>query len=124
MRMTTFNVFCKYKPTDEGGRYKKCYAGAWFWKDVSKSGREIEDNSEYPLNPVFEVECDGDTVFNENGRRFTDREGTRIQAETGPYPAIILPRGALAEGRRAVPSYLELRTQTLKGSCQIYTGEP
>jgi hypothetical protein len=121
-RSVTFNIFCRY---DNGPQRKdRCYAAARFEKLVFSNGAEFEDNSDHPSNPVFEVECGGEMIFNEHGRRFMSREGTWIQALTGPYPAIVLSRQALREGHHRVTSVLELRDVSLEGTCLIYTGEP
>ncbi|MEW6055991.1 MAG: hypothetical protein AB1540_05195 [Bdellovibrionota bacterium] len=117
-----FNVICRYKEKNDH-RYR-CFSAARFEKSVSHSGREVLDSSGESFPAAFQVECDGETLFNNGARRFTDREGTRIQALSGPYPAILLPPQALQEGRRKVRSSLELREQDLEGSCLVYTGEP
>jgi hypothetical protein len=118
-----FNVYCTYKLAAEGNNPGViCHSAAKFEKAVTANGGEIEDNSEYPKNPNFQVECDNEKIFNHPSRRFTDRQGTRIQAQTGPYPAIVLPQGALTVGRQAVKSTLELRDVAIPGACFVYTG--
>lgn len=123
VRSVTFNVFCKFKGEAEA-QYRKCFAGARFEKDIFFHGEEVEDRSDYPFNPEFEVECDGYLIHNNGGKRFTDHEGNRIQSLTGPYPAIVFARGALRDGRRAVPARLELfndfSDNSYSGVCQIY----
>lgn len=123
IRSVTFNVFCKFKGEAEA-QYRKCFAGARFEKDVYWHGEEVEDRSDYPFNPEFEVECDGHLIHNTGGQRFTDEEGNRIQALSGPYPAIVFARGSLRDGRRAVSARLELfndfSDNAYSGTCQIY----
>lgn len=127
-RELTFNVYCRFDiPFDAAERriegVRRCYAGARFEKIVSVDGAEFADDSTYPRNPAFEVECDGARVYTAAARRFTDRDGTRIQAQGGAYPALLLPEGTLASGRRKVSATLELRDFALEGSCLVYTGD-
>lgn len=119
---TCFNAVCSYQREGEDGRYEKCQAAAVFRKWVTAEGDEIADKSAFPQNPMLEVECDQRVLHNNGARRFTDALGTRIQAQAGPYPAILLPRKALREGHRYEPSALELDGQHLRGYCYIYTG--
>jgi hypothetical protein len=114
-KLLDFNVFC---------RFPKCFAASRFEKHVDHEGDEVYDNSEHPRNPAFEIECHGQSIFNGLGRRFTDKAGTRIQAQAGPYPAIVLPPRALRDGHRRVKSLLELREATLEGDCYLYVGSP
>jgi hypothetical protein len=116
-----FNVYCNYAREDRYG-FEKCKAVSVFKKLVAADGDEIQDVSRRPQNPQLAIECDSRVIFNNSGRRYTDYLGTRIQAETGPYPAILLPKHALEEGRRYVNSSLELDGQFLKGYCYLYTG--
>ncbi len=122
IRPVCFNVFCEYKSKDPHSTYNACSVGTIFWKDVSDSGKEIGDNSIQGNNPDFEVECDKSRIFNSSGHRYTDFMGTRIQAQIGPWPAITLPHGALADGHRYVLSDLELGAEKYRGFCYIYTG--
>ena len=121
-----FNVVCTYKcENPKGGEFSTCQAAAKFEKWVTGDGDEIRDDSQYPDNPEFEVACDDQVLYNNSGRRFTDEQGTRIQAEEGPYPAILIPRGSLREGHHYVLSALELfNQQQLQGYCYVYTGAP
>lgn len=120
--LASFNVFCRF-PEKKDSR-PTCTAAARFKKLVDHDGREILDYSESSNNPRFQVECDGVALYNDGSRRFTDYKGTRIQAESGPYPAILLPEESLAYGRRRVSSRLELLDRTLEGDCYIYIGNP
>ena len=122
-RPICLNVFCNYREDGAPNDSVKCEAGAVFEKLVTDDGEEIHDNSENLSNPRFEVACDKKTLFNGSAHRFTDAAGTRIQAEIGPYPAVVLPRHALREGHRYEASVLELAGgATLHGYCFIYTG--
>jgi hypothetical protein len=116
-----FNAYCNYARDDRYG-FEKCRAVSVFKKLVNADGSEIFDVSRRPNNPQFAVECDGRAIFNNSARRYTDYMGTRIQAETGPYPAILFPKRALSDGRGYVASSLELDGQILKGYCYLYTG--
>jgi hypothetical protein len=122
-RQVCFNLVCNYDKGDGPG-YGKCQAAATFTKWVEADGSEIQDNSDSPQNPQFEVECDEQVLFNSSGRRFTDEQGTRIQAETGPYPSLLLPVRSLEDTHRYVLSSLELTNQTLSGYCYIWSGAP
>jgi hypothetical protein len=123
-KVVCFNILCNYqKRHDEKGKYESCRSAAKFQKWVAEDGREVRDNSARPYNPRFEVECDYMTIFNNSANRYTDRLGTRIQAKKGPYPATLLPRGALHEGHGYSLSALEVEGQILRGHCYIYTGE-
>lgn len=143
-----FNIICHYKSHNEkNDGYEKCQVAARFLKNVTLEGGEVEDSSEQPkdhhgngpregeppnnegphrdfFDHQFEVKCDGHLIYNDGARRFTDMLGTRIQAETGPYPAILLPRGTLHAGHHYAPSWLELGEQNMRGSCYIYNGQP
>jgi hypothetical protein len=121
-RQVCFNMLCTYQSDDPHARYQLCHTAARFVKWVTNEGEEIFDDSEHPFNPEFEVECDEDLLFNEGARRFTDRLGTRIQSQTGPYPATLLPRGALHDGHRYEISTLEMGDEILRGYCYLYTG--
>lgn len=120
-RPACFNVFCTYGKDDDG-HYSKCEASAAFTHAVSGDGDEIFDNSTQSDNPTFEVQCDQTVVYNGPAHRYTDRLGTRIQGIPGPYPAVVLPVGALREMRHYSESSLEFKDQRLSGSCYIYTG--
>ncbi|OFZ19478.1 MAG: hypothetical protein A2X94_09010 [Bdellovibrionales bacterium GWB1_55_8] len=121
-KLVCFNLLCNYEESAPKARYRKCESAARFEKWVTGDGSEIPDISEHPLNPEFEVACDDELLFNNSAYRYTDALGTRLQAQAGPYPATLLPRGALREGHRYVLSTLELNGQTLRGHCYIYTG--
>jgi hypothetical protein len=129
-REVCFNVFCTYdrdhdgkeQGHDEHDGYDKCHAGATFNKFVTDDGVEIDDDSDHDRNPKFEVECDGRPIYNNSGHRYTDWQGTRIQAIQGPYPAIVLGKGALRDTHQYSVSALELWDQTLHGYCYVYTG--
>jgi hypothetical protein len=129
-KQVCFDMVCNYKsksrdsydPRDS--QYKTCRAAVRFQKWVGVDGREVWDTSTTPFNPEFEVECDHQLIYHSAGTRFTDELGTRIQAETSPYPAILLPKGALREGHRYALSSLELDGQALRGHCYLYTTNP
>jgi hypothetical protein len=122
-RQVCFNLVCNYQKGDDPG-FSKCQAASTFTKWVAADGSELQDASEAPQNPQLEVECDEQVLFNSSARRFTDEQGTRIQAENGPYPALLLPSRSLQDTHRYVLSSLELSNQTLSGYCYIWTGEP
>jgi len=90
----------------------------------------VDDESTGRENPTLVVTCDDRKVFNNSARRFTSLLGTRIQGETGPFPSILLPRGALhsgannTSGDHVSDSILELDEHRLEGSCHIWTGFP
>jgi hypothetical protein len=120
-------------------KYKTCKAISIFEKVVTAEGAEVTDESPEPSTPLspqvprFSVECDGlpEPVYNNYARRFTDLLSTRIQALTGPKPAIYLPRGALHVGYHVADSYLDIDTGIptqkqlrIPGKCNIYTGRP
>jgi hypothetical protein len=90
---------------------------------VTLDGGEVTDDSEYPFNPKFEIECDDEWIQKGPSRRFTEILGTRIQAEQGPFPALVLPRGALHVGPHSSDARLEFTNQTMNGSCFIYSGQ-
>jgi hypothetical protein len=130
-----FNLVCYYNDHKQPEGYKNCRAAATFTKDVTLDGGEVEDDSNHKNNPQLEVSCGGSTLFfNNSARRFTNLLGTRIQGETGPFPAVLLPRGALhsgadnTSGDHTSPSVLELDTGSYltrsKGFCHIWTGRP
>ena len=116
-RTVCLNLLCNYE-----GENQKCQAAAQLEKFVSLRGDEVEDRSEHPFHPEFEVACNDSLIYNGIGYRFTDALGTRIQAQSGPYPAILLPRGVLRDGHRYLISSLELGDENLRGYCYIYTG--
>ncbi len=121
------NVFCSFhgKDGDHDQDGEMCEAAAVFQKEVDPDGDEIHDSTASPHNPAFAVACEHRTIFQGPAHRYTDDMGTRLQAEAGPFPAVILPPGALHEGHREVPALLELSGERkVPGSCQIYTGEP
>ena len=118
-RPICLNLVCDYQGNREG--YSKCRAASSFIKLVSSDGDEIRDRSEMDVS--LEVECDGIRLFTNSANRFTDAQGTRIQAKAGPFPAVVLPRGSLSDEHRYVPSSLELEDQILRGVCYVYPGE-
>jgi hypothetical protein len=120
-RVDCFNVVCRYESLDSGDS-RRCEATAEFSKHVGEDGDEVEDRFDDPAGTVFEVSCDRKKLDSLGARRLTDREGTRIQAEAGPHPAVLLPRGALSERHRYVESALELDDRTLHGECFVYSG--
>jgi hypothetical protein len=128
----SFNLVCYYNDRHNPEGYENCKAAAKFQKDVTTDGGEVADDSTFKDNPQLEVSCGHSTLFNNSARRFTDLLGSRIQGETGPHPAITLPRGALhsgsdrTSGDHVSSSTLEidigtklLRTQ---GICYIWSG--
>lgn len=120
-----FNLFCSYKKKikDKEG-YEACRSAAKFLKGVGPKGEELHDFSSHINHPDFEVECDQHLIFNNRAQRLTDHYGTRIQGLPGPFPAILLPRDTLKEGRRYVKSSLELEGQILPGYCYLYNSLP
>ncbi len=133
-RETCFNLVCYYSNPQNPVGYQSCKVSAKFDKRVTIGGGEVQDDSFQRNNPEFEVECDNSVLFNNSARRFTDALGTRIQGESGPHPAITLPRGALhsgadgTSGDHVSPSTLELDVGSsllrTSGSCFIWTGIP
>jgi hypothetical protein len=129
-----FNVSCSYENEDEHGIPHTCKAVSTFTKAVTLDGGEVEDDSTIHNNPSFEVSCDGQIIYNNSARRYTGLLGTRIQGETGPFPGIFLPRGALHgnapddAGYHVAVSYLQVDTPSvparLRGQCEIWTGNP
>ena len=117
-----FNLVCSYQREGREGTYEKCQAAARFKKWVTAGGGEIWDRSEGVNHPEFEVECDEYMIFNNSALRYTDSLGTRIQGRTGPYPAVVIPRGSLRDGHSYVPSSLEFSDQHLRGYCYVYSG--
>ena len=124
-----FNLVCKYaaKPPQEGDSSadrspSTCRAAAVFTKDIAIDGSELFDVSDGDSNPDFEVECDDHVLFNDRAHRYTDSMGTRIQALTGPYPAMLLPRGTLRDTRGYITSNLDLDGRVYSGYCYLYTG--
>jgi len=116
-----FNVYCNFKKKNEHSD-QNCEAAAKFTQWVSKRGYEIRNESDGELNPLFEVKCGTDLIYTGIGRRFTDRNGTRIQGSYGPFPGIHLPKYSLEAGKRTVDSCLDLRDANLDGYCFVYTG--
>ena len=137
-----FNLQCTYGDhhenetsiDPEGGHDRNCRAAATFVKAVTKDGGEVSDDSNSHNNPRFEVKCGKDSLTDNSARRFTTLLGTRIQREQGPFPAILLPRGALHSGSdnlagfHVAKSVLEVDTghkvKHLHGTCYIWTGNP
>jgi len=141
-----FNLVCYFKATDHGrdllsdsgNGFKNCKAAAVFNKDMTKDGGEVQDDSTSENNPALSVSCDDKPAFFDNSsHRYTSLLGTRIQGQTGPHPAIFLPRGALHSGANdqsgphVANSVLEIDTgvmgsdvQRLTGYCDIWTGAP
>lgn len=140
-REVNFNLMCNYDfghhlvVNDDGHYARSCTVSATFRKNVTMDGGEVQDDSNDMNNPQMQVECDGSVIFGPSGaRRFTDLLGTRIQGQTGPTPAILLPRAALhsgAEGQSGShysESTLEVRApsglERARGSCFIWSGNP
>ena len=134
---TMFNVACFYNDAKQVKGFRSCKANAIFTKNVTADGGEVADESPTPTHPLsteipqFKVECENTSLWNDHGRRFTDLLSTRIQALSGPFPAIYLPRGALHVGPHVSDSYLEIETDMPKskpirivGKCHIWTGAP
>lgn len=121
VRPVCFNVFCTFE-RDGASQYDKCQAASTFTHLVYDDGSEFYDNSSEVNNPTFEIQCDGNVLYNSSAHRYTDYLGTRIQAIPGPYPAIVLPQGALKEIRHYSEASLEFADQQIKGSCYLYTG--
>jgi hypothetical protein len=118
-RTVCFNVECVYADHDGS----KCQAAAVFSKQVTADGEEILDDSGPGEDATFEVACDDQVQFNGSAHRYTDRDGTRLQAVIGPFPAVLLPAHALREGHRYELSALDLgKEQSLRGYCYLYTG--
>lgn len=116
-RPTCFNLYCVYQKDGD-----RCEAAATFNHFVTDEGRETWGNSTEGNNPVYSVSCGGHSIYSGSGHRYTDRLGTRIQGIPGPFPAIVLPVGALKELRHYSESTLETRDETYLGTCYIYTG--
>jgi hypothetical protein len=129
-----FNVQCDFYNADNPVGFRSCKAAARFHKNVTRDGGEIQDDSNSSNNPEFEVNCEGVQLYNNSSHRYTDLLGTRIQGQSGPFPAILLPRGSLHSGANGTsgdhvsPSILEIdsgsRIVRTYGSCHIWTGEP
>lgn len=132
-REVCFNMVCHYD-FDTESEPRHCTASATFNKDVTVDGGEVRDDSALGNNPRLEVTCDNEKIFSNSARRFTDLLGTRIQGQTGPNPAVLLPRGALhsggenSSGSHYSSSVLELDNGRdfvrAKGKCFIWTGAP
>ncbi len=92
-----FNLYCDYDldtPHDHHDHYDKpCTAASTFTKKVTEDGAEVPES----LDGNLEIKCDGQSWI---GRAdiFTGLLGSRFQTETGPNPAIFLPRGSLTAG--------------------------
>lgn len=97
-REACFTAFCSFQDLNQPPGFQNCRAAATFNKAVTVTGGEVVDDSDPSNNPQFEVVCDDSVIYNNSALRFTDLLGTRIQAEAGPYPALLLPRGALHSG--------------------------
>ena len=121
-RPLCFNLVCNFsdeKSTD----FKKCTVAANFTKKVTDDGWEIWDDSEPGSNPTFEIECNSEVIFNGSAHRYTDRQGTRLQAETATFPSLVIPKNSLREGHRYTSAVLELQNQQhMDGFCYLYTG--
>lgn len=121
-RPVCFNLVCSFQKDGHDGPYEKCTVASTFTHLVTEDGSEVWNNSEGSFNPVFEVQCDNEVIYNGSGHRYTDYLGTRIQAIPGPYPGMDLPPGSLREVRHYSDSTLEFLDQKLTGTCYIYTG--
>ncbi len=134
VKETCFNVVCEFSNEHAPEGMQNCRAAAVFNKNVTTTGGEVADDSTASNNPTFEVTCNGVPLFNNSAHRYTDLLGTRIQGETGPHPAISLPRGALhtgpngSAGYHVSPSRLEIDSVDghaySSGKCSIWTGAP
>lgn len=124
IKNSCFNVYCSFKKDkdDKNNEEYSCQAAAQFDKAIFEDGKEVEDNSDVSNNPTFEIECKDNKIFNGTAHRYTDSQGTRIQAQVGPFPALVLPRGALHDGHGYAVTVLELGDVSLRGSCYLYTG--
>src|SRR5690242_19757913 len=89
-REVCFNVVCSFIDKDQPAGYENCRVASTFNKRGRLGGGEVEDDSVQATNPQLQVKCEGGTIFNNSARRFTDLLGTRIQGETGAFPALIL----------------------------------
>lgn len=119
-RTVCFNVACIYPDHDGSG---KCQAAAMFTKRVTADGAEIADDSGPREDVKFEVECENEVRFNGSAHRYTGRDGTRLQANIGPVPAVLLPVHALRDEHRFELSALDLgKEEMLRGYCYLYTG--
>jgi hypothetical protein len=118
-RTVCFNVHCVYAEHDGSG---PCQAAATFTKRVTGDGAETLDDSEPADDAQFEVECNDEVRFNGSAHRYTDQQGTRLQAVIGPYPAVLLPPHALRDGHRYELSALDLGKDRVRGFCYLYTG--
>jgi hypothetical protein len=137
-RDVCFNLVCHYDFDEDHGpadhEHHHCTAAATFTKAVTLDGGEVADNSHEGSNPALNISCDDHEYDPRPARRFTGLLGTRIQGETGPTPAILLPRGELHTGPgdqnsgHYSKSILELDAdhgfKRGDGSCFIWTGLP
>lgn len=139
-----FNVYCQFedkKDSDDDREdadslrdFHECTAAATFKKEVTVDGGEVVDDSNFENNPELNVVCRGNKIFNSSANRYTDLLGTRIQGESGPFPALLLPRGALSSGAdnrsgdHVTFGSLELTLKKglvhKKGKCFIWTKAP
>lgn len=129
-----FNLVCYYTNKDNPEEFRACKVASTFEKAVTLDGGEVADNSPDPtpsnLNqlPQLSVDCGRVLTFNDHARRFTGLLNTRIQALSGPHPAIVLPRGALHTGIHISESSFEVDHKDvqlrLHGECYIWTGRP
>lgn len=133
-REVCFNLMCHYEFKNEYGSPKNCTVSSTFTKNVTVDGGEVQDDSSVGNNPRLDISCDNEKIFNNSAHRFTDLLGTRIQGQTGPSPAVLLPRGALHSGQEGQSgshyskSILELDNGRefvrANGKCFIWTGTP
>jgi hypothetical protein len=134
-----FNLVCHYKfekehgldSNDNNDHDRECSVASTFTKAVTEDGGgEVQDASDADDKLKLQVSCEGLTVYNDGGHRYTDLLGSRFQGITGPDPAFTLPRGALHAARDGdghyAPSILELNLDDEfkrgRGSCFIWTG--
>lgn len=135
-KLLSFNVVCYFKELPD--YLKRCKVGAKFIKRVTVDGAEVQDDSREgnlaAENPALEVSCNDAVLYNGSSHRYTDLLGTRIQGESGPHPAVILPRGVLhggpddRSGNHTADAILELDVDseliTSPGICYIWAGYP
>jgi hypothetical protein len=129
--MCTYDFGHHVVVNDDGHYARSCTVSATFRKDVTLDGGEVQDDSNGENHPQMQVECDGRVIFGPSGaHRFTDLLGTRIQGQSGPTPAVLLPRAALhsgadgQSGSHYSQSILEVGGERARGSCFIWSGNP
>lgn len=115
-----FDILCHYNRHHHPKKqFEKCNAAIRFVKEVEIHGREIQDNSDSHFEPQYEVECDGNVIYNNSAIRFTGYAGTRIQPPDTPFPAVLLPRNSLGLEHQYTASTLVFSDEELHGYCFI-----